>query len=384
MPRDIRTRRPASNIAHQAKTQPILAFNHEGKIDLYLFDNTDEEVARLGLDKSQQIPLPLLAGANILFSIARKLRLSPGETLSHDEEILKTLKARISDNIINKDDVVAEIIDCWNKVVNHPLSKNYENLKGSNEPTRLGFHGAYKPMIHDYIAKYLATLTRYDSIQTWLFLQANEIIRSTLKRRPFSTNPYIKMDNLIATTEECKKDIPDSTQVIDAIKIRLEREQGRWFASMIGLIGFEIETIFEEESLKAKYPQLKLAFKKILAGEYNRVSHDAEIMRHLELILKSLKNPDNGAPAIQVRQAIESIILKKLKEYDFKLDEPAKFSLAEMAGSSSEEEEKLLIKLLNPAETFTPALLTSIQRRSKNELMQDVVAERQSKMPRVH
>jgi hypothetical protein len=213
--REIKTRRSPQSLALQLKTQPILAFNHEGKIDLFLFDNTEEEVVRLGLNKAQQIPLPMLAAANILYSIARKLRLEPGRSRGEDEEIIQTLRAQISENISQPESAIEEIIDCWNSIARHPLSQKYAVFKESDTKTRCEYHGAYKAMIHDYIAKYLATLTQYEAIQTWLFLQANEIIRSTLKRRAFSLNPYIKMAHLLEKTQECKQYIPDRAMVID-------------------------------------------------------------------------------------------------------------------------------------------------------------------------
>lgn len=384
MPTEAKTKKSPINLAYQARTQPILAFNQEGKIDVFLFDNTESEVDKLGLDKSKQIPLPLLANANILFNLSQELMLEPGLNASDDEQIIKYLKARLSDNILNPEVVMHEIITAWNFLAKHPLSERYAGFKDSDKETPLGYHGAYELMIHDYIAKYLATLSHFEFIETWLFVQANELVTSTLEGKVFSTNPYVKMDNLITTTEKCKKDIPDSAVVIDNIKQRLKREQGTWYTTLVGLIGFELENLLEEEKLKPKQQEIIFAFQQLLAGKYDKIE-DKEVMEYLQLILRCLKNPgeegfynnlvdkrtNQGPTHLQIRQAIESLIVKKLKDYKLTLDKKRPSSLLELAGSSAEDEEKLLKTLFDPAVNFTPAMLTSIKRKARSEVVRD-------------
>ncbi len=204
-----------NNIAVTAHSQPLLAFNQNGLIDVFLFDDTSSIVDKLGLDKSKQIPLPTLACANILFQVSQQLQLLPGETVEIDKQILAHLKNCISDDVANKDMVIEEICAAWNFVASLPMSTYYAKMKESKAPATLAYQGAYELSLHNYIAGYLATLTRFNQVDTWVFTQAAELVKSTLEGRAFSNNPFIKMLALTALADECTSGLRISLAWLD-------------------------------------------------------------------------------------------------------------------------------------------------------------------------
>jgi hypothetical protein len=222
MPTEAITKNAPVNIAEKEGKQSILAFDKEGKIDVFLFDDIESLTDSFGIDKSLQIPLSELANANILFQICDQIKLMPGESEKDDQAIIDRLKSKISDNITNPLLITSEIMASWEKIACHPLFKRYEAFKESKEKTTLAYIGAYEASLHDYIAGYLATLIQHESIEKWIFAQTAELVKSTFDGRGFLTHSTDKMNTLLSLSEECTDDIPYSRKTFDNIKVRLE------------------------------------------------------------------------------------------------------------------------------------------------------------------
>lgn len=222
MPTEAITKNAPVNIAKKEGKQSILAFDKEGKIDVFLFDDIESLADSFGIDKSLQIPLSELANANILFQISDQLKVMPGESEKDDQAIIARLKSKISDNITNPLLVTSEIMASWERIACHPLFKRYEAFKESKGKTTLAYIGAYEASLHDYIAGYLATLIQHESIEKWIFAQIAELVKSTFDGRDFHTNPTDKMNTLLSLSEECTDDLPHSQKTFDNIKARLE------------------------------------------------------------------------------------------------------------------------------------------------------------------
>ncbi len=380
------------NLAVTPHIQPLLAFNHEGFVDVFLFDDTSLIVEKLGLDKTKQLPLSTLANANILFHISQQLQLVPGETVEDDNQIIAHLKNCLSHNILNKDAVVKEICTAWNYVATLSMSTYYANLRESKTPAILGFQGAYELSLHNYIAGYLSTLSQYNQIQTWVFTQAAELVKSTIEGRAFSTNPFIKMLALTTLANECTADLQESKSTIDNINKRLEKEQSKWFTDIIGLVGFEVEQALEELSeaeLKAKSGELQRTLQCLLDEITNNLSQDETICGLLEETFKLARAPldhpvvlksDPKPTQQQVLQAIAYVVAKNLREKKLTLASTSlttDVNILKLASSKLDENvEKLLEMLLDENRYFTPTILNAIASRSASEAVRDVASSK--------
>lgn len=392
-----KTKNTPQKIAISEQTQPILAFNKEGLIDVFLFDDLEPEVVILGLDKNVQIPLPTLAKANMLFNLSQATGLVPGINLFDDEAILEYLSKHISPNIINPEVVMTEIIEAWNAVAEHDLSTKYQafNDQTQIEDTLFAYQGAYELVLNDYIVQYISTLQGFDKISTPVFLQSNELIRSTIAKDMFNTNLYMQMDFFIQRLENITHDLKDSVQIMQKIKSHIQREKGEWFTTINGYIGFELEILFSEESLQQKQEAVNKALLLILSGEYDDISKDKEILDNLEQTLRVLRAPGeetfyntlinketlSGPSLDQIRECVYYNILKAMHANaspNHAVPFSLKVSPIDLAGSSVANEEKLLGMLLDETQYFTPSILKSILHKSKNELLREVAQNKLS------
>ncbi len=385
MPTKAKPIKPAINIAHTNQTLPILAFNQAGQVDIFEFDDTGPMAKKFGLDASKQIALPELANANILFQIASQLKLMPGETSSDDEKILKHLRASISKNVHDPEIAVAEIIASWNWIASLDISTPYLQFRTSKEKALLSYQGAYDATLHNYIAGYLATLTRHEQIETWVFMQAAELINSTREGRAFACNPYHKMDSLISLARECTGDIKDSEATITNIEKRLKKEQGPWFVTTRGLIGFEVQEVLTDEAALKKAPELRKTLRNLRDGNFEGLSQDSEIADSLEETIKIMKNPMTPSfynpladkpSAAQIRLAIAYTIEINAKEQHFELDPLESGSVRnvlKLAASVKESDAELLLQILLSSQHYVSSmLLEAIVRGRKSDAVRDV------------
>lgn len=325
-------------IAYSSNTLPIFAFNEKGQVDAFLFDDTSVMTERLGLDKKQQIPLSEIANANILFRITQDLGFQPGEDNQLDQFIKKTLIERMSDSIDDKEKVADEIITSWNTIAAHPLSQKYAGFNSSFQTqTLIAFHGAYESMLHDYITLYLSTLSQFDQIETWVFLQAAELLKSTFEGRVFSVEFKKKTTSLLQLADECKSDIQDSSTMIEKIKGRLEKEQGTWYVDVKGVIEFEIqcaiEEAVEEKENTGKLENIRKALQCLLDEKYDQIPKDKEIKELLKETISLLKlkgkfyaqirAKENKPSNNELRTKIRGIIQQTAHEMKFSLKDEA-------------------------------------------------------------
>jgi len=381
-------------------THPILAFNEEGQIDVFLFNDTSAMAKGLGLDVSLQIPLSDLANANMLYHISQELKLTPGENTEDDKQIIDYLTKKISDNITNKDEIVAEIITSWNTVATQKISQQYANFKLTPHRTRLAFQGAYELTLREYVTGYITKVNQQQKMPDWVLTQAAEILESTRDGRAFSTCRYERMNALLRFAEECKKDIESSRGTIDAIKSNLERENGKWFTTIQGLIGFEIEMAIEEAkeaeqaqtkpieavAAQAKLENIRTTLKCLLNNNYTLIPKDDEIEGLFEQAIKLSRNPlsedfynklgEEKPSKENILLAIKYVIRKTLKEQKFSLHPTTKTvdPILALADSTKEDDaESLVTQLLDEQSEFPLGLLKSILHRTKNETVREVV-----------
>ncbi|MBN9287196.1 MAG: hypothetical protein BGO43_02145 [Gammaproteobacteria bacterium 39-13] len=382
-------------------THPILAFNEEGQIDVFLFNDTSAMAKGLGLDVSVQIPLSDLANANMLYHISQELKLTPGEETEDDKQIIDSLTKKISDNITNKDEIVAEIIASWNTVASQNISQQYSNFKLTPHKTRLAFQGAYELTLREYVTGYITKANQQQKMPDWILTQAAEILESTRDGRAFSTCRYERMNALLRFAEECKKDIESSRGTIDAIKSNLERENGKWFTTIQGLIGFEIEMAIEEAkeaeqaqtkpieavAAQAKLEKIRTTLKCLLNNDYTLIPKDEAIEGLFEQAIKLSLNPlsedfynklgEEKPSAEDILHAIKYVIRKTLKEQKFSLDPATKAvdPILALADSTKEDDaENLVTQLLDEQNEFPLGLLKSILHRTKNETIREIVS----------
>lgn len=390
---EVNTKAQPRNIALEQPTIRLLALNQSFQIDVCEFDNTSSQVEKLGLDRTKQIPLETLAKANLMFYFASEIQKKPGQNPEDDKAIIAHIKANISPNITNPDQVIKELIQAWNTVtaLNAGAQANQTTAQEAGEPSSLKIkpHDNYDKNIYTYATKYLSTLTRFDQIGNGLFLQSNELLRSTIEGRPFSTNRFEQLDILIHSLEICIKEHPDNKDAIEAIKTRLKRENRRWVTDVQQMIAFEINSAFDDDELEQDNVIHMLSL--ILVDKYS--ARDIEDKEGLfDLTLKALRAPHNQKlkPFLakqgerlplenEVRQAIKAAIIRLFREKDIIIN--LKLLVQPQAGSSAHTAdlnnislaEKLALLLDKPDSVATDSLID--MSKAADEVLRDVAQQ---------
>lgn len=144
---------------------PVLAFNEKGQIDAILFDKIE------GLED----PSPLdFANANLLFTCAKTLGITPGKKADTDDLLVGSLISMVSPTITNPNIVANEIVTSWNKIADSHYS----------DPTsRVRTIGAYARLFDDYFTTLNTTMALSP-----FFFPIIELLLATKEQRAF--NPF--------------------------------------------------------------------------------------------------------------------------------------------------------------------------------------------------
>lgn len=350
------------NIAVMPTTIPLLAFNDEGQIDVFQFDDTEKAIGKSNASIEGRIPLSCLANASMLYHLAQRLHLTIGASEVDDKKILDYLKTQISPNIANPDIVVQEIVSSWKEFAQHGQLPRQ---------TRLGAHQDYVADLYSYITIYSSILVSFGMNEPTIFLQANELINSTFEGRCFYNNPYIKMFNFIATAEKLEVYFRESKEIVKSIKENLEREEDKWFTDVVGYFGFEVGDVFTDKSLDQH--NLRNTVRKLLKGEFNDLPKDEKVLEALETTISALRNPSScalskGIDERKFKLVLLYILYKNAVECKFPLSPfqaPPRETMIDLMGSSESQQARLTNILCDEAYFFTPKTLRSIISASK-------------------
>jgi len=422
MPTLAKTGKTPFNFAVTKKAEKVLALDSAGLINVVTIDSTFDEVTKLGLSKSVQIPLFDLANATLLSHICSKNGLQPGRDAREDASIVETLKKNMSSNILNPEVVILEIIASWNFIAQ--ISRMESEIKAFiPAPEEMIFA---KRMIHpnptlvlflnQYTYQYLKTLPTLNDIgdATWVFLQASELLESIETGRNYSVDPRDQKKSLLARANRCMKDLPESRQLLTAIVKKIEAENFDWYNSLIvSIIEFEIMEALDEPALNKE--KLKQALRHIVQGTYENITDDVKVAEALEdsidfvvhgekaknfsTICKAGKKPTPEA----IRLAISARIARMAESHGVSLESeaipeiatissspasvqpPSKKakSLVDLACSEAPEDTAALFsQLFNMEEFITGDALRIVLGRTRNETIKDLIRQRLNNLPK--
>lgn len=371
--------------------QLILAFDQCGLIDVFQIKDIESHMGKLSISMEGLISVVDLANANILYQIASQLKLTPGESKASDEIIVDYISKKISLNVENFNDAVKEICESWNKFALYESSTQNKKPTTTDKNNLLQIHPNYEFNLNMNLVNIINILSSFGLNDPDMVLAITELVNSTLQGRPYSQNQYIVTQGFLDTAELYERDFQDSKEFIKEIKAKLERAQGRWFATVNGYVEMEIADAIDNDELDGN--ALRETLRDLVEGLFSTKDINKKIESALGNVIQFLKDPykadmykylndsaTNKIPAkSQVIEAIQFAIFKTAKEKNchfYSGPLPKKKSVLDLAGSNQSDEEQLLQQLLDEKQFFSSSILQNLLRKTSNEVTKDLIRSR--------
>lgn len=277
-----------------------LLFNHEGKIDVFLFDIIDQKLSHRdpnGTSHIEEVDLNELNNAVILYNIAQR----EGKVIGNDDfkggEVIRAIEKYLSPRIINKEEVAEEIYKSWIALqkkeqfianVSEGRVRVLESKAVRSLLPPLKAIPNFEAFMQGLINCYIDTTANENNIQARTLIQTLQLFLSTKAGLPFHQNNtpaemLIKRDQILNLIQDHKAS-PNkaaSNEKLKALQDAIIKETGEWLTTVKALVENDIANIVEDFS--EQKPSLKSALDNLLDGKED-FSADHEITKALLII----------------------------------------------------------------------------------------------------
>ena len=113
-----------------------------------------------GYSEKQISDTYIFSQLGLLFDLCenKSQRLVPGFSKETDLLIVERLRNALSENIVNKEEVVTEFITLWNLVATYPIASPHLGTKPNNEETRFTYHEKYRLTVMAFLQQISDTI----------------------------------------------------------------------------------------------------------------------------------------------------------------------------------------------------------------------------------
>ena len=196
----------------------IFLIDHHGYIHPFLIDDISIGLKFLGVDP-KLLPLLIdLVQANLVYGFAEQIGLKPGLFSQGNEAIRENIKKHISYKIdyAAHDEVLKILLDSWNNVVNHPLTKPFRQLTDTvemshfeDEEMRIMPFDYYHVFFKNIFSGLLNLWKESDTQSMTFYMNLAEVYFSALECRSYLRNDFFNYDLLLRELRDCRVNAAD-------------------------------------------------------------------------------------------------------------------------------------------------------------------------------